>query len=210
MSVARLGLLACVVTLGATVSAEAATYCVPGPNSDGLSVSDVTFRASAADNCYGVVDGNDTESAIESVWGGGFDAVLKSDGANSTSYLGFDWTLTATGTTSGTWTLGVTDPTLPSSFPVAVDLVVVLKAGDAYATYFFDNEVFNTAGSGNGTFEINFLNNGGQVPALSHMSVYLRESDPPTRVPEPGISLLLGAGIGAVALKARRREGDNA
>ena len=51
--------------IGFSNSTLAATLCsasAPGAHPDGLSVNDVTFGISSANDCYGVVEDNDTAS----------------------------------------------------------------------------------------------------------------------------------------------------
>jgi hypothetical protein len=209
------------VTCGLVGSASAApSYCVPGPNDDGLSVSDVTFRLQNADNCYGVVNDNDSLALVNSGDYFGTDdwqAVVKDEPPGGTGgtigYLGFDWTLTASGATGdGTWTLAVEDPNgaaLPN-LPVTIDIMLVLKAGSQFAAYFFDNETFTVSGSNAGTFEIVFTNDGGEIPNLSHLTAYFRAGTTPPpggdpTVPEPATLMMLGSGLVGLAAEARRR-----
>jgi hypothetical protein len=198
-------------------------YCVPPPNDDGLATTDVTFRGTASDDCYGVVDGTtpaEIEAAVDLAWsgmygGGDFNFSLKDDGAGDTQDIGgLNFSLTAdTGSTSGDWLLTLNSGVPPSA---TLDLVVVLKAGSQFATYFFDDELFSVVGPNAGTFTISFLNNGNQTPALSGLSVYFRNGtttttepgggEPQTLVPEPASLLLLGSGLAAAAWRARRKK----
>jgi hypothetical protein len=224
------GFLASGLILGAGAASAAPAYCpvAPAPasatNEDGLSRDNVTFRSIASDGCYGVVSGNDSLNVLNGVgggsalFGGGWQASVTDGGSDATlfGYLGLNWTLSAPQTLqSGNWTLTIADPP-PISLPVAVDMLVVLKGGSNWAGYYFDDEAFTISGSSAGTFNINFLNNGGQIPGLSHMTLYLRPGTPPPpcqpgdpncggTVPEPGTIALLGFGLAGMALVRRRR-----
>lgn len=49
------------------------------------------------------------------------------------------------------------------------------------------------------------LNGGSTFKDVSHVSVYYREGTPPSQIPEPGMLLLLGAGLVGLGLTRRRK-----
>jgi PEP-CTERM motif len=223
----RLAALTLLLVLSSFVGTASAvpTYCsvFGDPNADGLSTSDVTFRTFNSDDCYGVESsgsgGNDSLTQVNnlSVFDGGWEAFVRDNGTNGTltNYLGINWTLAADNNqTSGSWTLTLADP-LPVDLPVTVDILAVLKGGNlGWAGYLFELETFSLVGSNAGTFNIVFDNGGGQIPGLSHMTLYFREgesdgsdgTDSETAVPEPGSLILLGSGLALAASRFRKKK----
>jgi hypothetical protein len=212
-------LAASIVFTQDTVDA-APVYCAAQP-ATGLDETDVFFRNLASDDCYGVVTNPNNPSAngAANTWtvntldgglfGGGWEAFVKDDGSDGTltNYRGINWTLSAPqNVTSGSWTLSLSDPP-PVSLPVSVDMMTVLKASDRWAAYLFTAETFVVTGSNSGTFEIAFVNKGGNIPGLSGMSLYFRGA-PTTQVPEPGTLASLFMGAGLLLARVRQRSGN--
>jgi hypothetical protein len=193
-------------------------------NPDGLSTSDVTFDippdptppGTPADDCYGVVSGNTTDSAsdVDHVGGDPWSFIAK-DAEDTVGELdGIQFTLDAElGTNQGDWTVTWEDINGPDplNFPVTVDFAVALKATNAYAVYYFyDIELLADPNTGGGTFSVRFNPNPQEIfPDLSHMSLYARALDddggPSSQVPEPAMLGLLGLGALAAAVVRRRK-----
>ena len=142
---------AAILALGAIGNAQAAEvvgycndYLAPvgwSKTTYPLAVGDMTYNGATANNCYGVVDGNDN-TGIGTLWEGGWTLATKSDetGVNVGLINGIDFTVVKQNTlVSGTWTLTGTGTPLPQYF----DFVGVLKQGTGYAAYLFDNVLFD-------------------------------------------------------------------
>ena len=199
--------------------ASAAALCsVANPNPDGMSTSDVTYNGINSDDCYGVVLGTDSTALINStlnLWGASTDAwsfLAKDDtpggtGNGTGAFLGINFSLTTTAGTSGNWTLTGSDTNVPTILPTFLDFIVVLKASDRFGAWLLDDVKFD--GSDGGTWKINFLNNAGNIPDLSHLSLYVRNGDdpsgPPKQIPEPASLLLMSAGLIGFGFARRRK-----
>jgi len=106
---------------------------------------------------------------------------------NSTSLL----SLTGMGTSLGTFSF---------TGMAGYIFTVVVKASNGYNAFLLNG----TSASGATWNTAGISNNGGQMPALSHLSLY-RAKDL-TQVPLPASALLLLAGLGAFgAMRARRK-----
>lgn len=174
----------------------------------GLALSDVSFNGQFATACHGAVIGNAKADSVDSLgWGDGWTLLGKDSDKSFASFMGVDFQLDASGHKSGSWSLLSTDANGLEglNLPMELDLVVVLKASNRYAAYFFDDAVLD--GSDGGTWSIAFTNHGGQVPGLSYLGLYVRidEDGGIPAIPEAHTYALMLVGLGLVGLAARRR-----
>lgn len=109
--------------------------------------------------------------------------------------VSFSWSLGPQSGKSGTWTFGA-DQT------VKVDLVVAMHAANRSGAFLFDDLELSANAIQNGTWNIAWLNRGGEVPDYSNSSFWLRDVTP---VPEPSSYALALAGLGVLGLVVRRR-----
>lgn len=201
--------------LGAQQAMAAPTYCSAStpttsssPNTQAM--SDLTFNGTNATDCYGLANTNDSFELINALnWVGNWTFLDKTDSTGSGSvFQSLSFTLISdVSKPNGSWLLLVSDAAGGLNLPTYMDLVFALKAADYYAAYLFTGVLVDGADSR--TYYISWNNNGGQVAGFSHMSLYGRAGSgggtPPLSIPEPGVVLLLGAGLVGLGLARRRK-----
>ncbi len=205
---------------GSQPALAAPTYCsdVGSPNVAGMTLGDVTFSgntpSTSADDCFGIVSGNDANSDINALIGSGWDTgwslLAKDDKDGSSGSFGgvsFDLTAIGLGQTGGSWTLAAGPA---SALPLYLDFIAVLKGSNEFALWYF-NDV-RIGGNDGGDWATVFTNTQDGLQGLSHMSLYVRqgtrppEIPPPGTVPEPsGLELAALALVAAGAARRRRR-----
>ncbi|MES2991387.1 MAG: PEP-CTERM sorting domain-containing protein [Pseudomonadota bacterium] len=185
---------------GASVAQAAACSATAGFESfvGGASTDDVTLGGLDSTMCVisGVnpaqgPDGN--TSGFDGAFGGGW--TLLSKGAGAGTVDGVNFTL-GFSQADGTWSI-TTDQ------DATYDLVFAMHASDRSGAFMFDDFTSFASVTQSGTWAIEWLNNGGQVPGFSNINFFVR--DVVTPVPEPETYALMLAGLGALGLMARRR-----
>ena len=172
------------------------TYCSSAsPNGSGMSFSDATYSINGpstgpfvnASDCYGVVTSPNNINSASDVnglgltWGTNWLLAAGTDsGSETVSLFGGTFTfsvgITGAGSSTGTYTLSATDnngATAPN-FPVNLDFILADKASDRFGLYLFSSVAFD--GSGGGAWTVTYQNNGGQIPAISHIDILVREA----------------------------------
>ena len=209
-------------------TSNAGDLCAPGTLSE-FNTENVTFRGESSDKCAILPDGSNPGSGNPNK--SGITDGLLLDGAEwvlflkdesdlgspkNLSTLGGDFTdwnveftlnEVTTGGQTGTWQLVWSDNG-SDTLPLELDLLVALKASNTAGAFLFEDEVFfDTPDTGDGTWTIQFENNGGSNPALSNFTIYVANAQTPPGsgpgpgpgVPTPAPLVLIAAGLVAIA-----------
>jgi len=199
----RTHLFSTVAAIGlSAVAAPAFAAACTGSNVGGADTTDVTFAGFASDAC--VVSGVNPQagpdgdtSGFTGTFGSGWSMlgkVTSSDGSNSLGGVNFTWSFLQTTGTTGTWSLA-------ASQSVMADFVFAMHASNNSGAFLFDDQaVYATTP---GTWKIEWINNGQQVPDFSNLTLFARDITTP--VPEPETYALFLAGLGAMGFVAKRR-----
>lgn len=124
-------------------------------------------------------------------------AKMKSD--SSPTFLDgvwYDWSITGVAGKSGNWTFGADQS-------IKLDLVIAMHGGGYSGAFLFDDLNLTANLTQNGTWQIKWVNNGGENPDYSNSSLWVRDVTP---VPEPESYALALAGLAVVGFVVRRRK----
>ena len=211
-SVSNVSLLASILLtgalLGTSVTANAVPVSCTGISGGTPTTDDVTLDGVASDACIvsGVnpqqgPDGDTSGFSGLGAFGAGWQLLAKIDQAGGIvdaaggPPITIGFSKDSSGKT-GNWNV-------TSSQTGAVDLVFAMHAGSESGAFLFDDESLTANLTKNGTWAIEWLNGGGQVPGYSNLTIFYRDAESRT-VPLPGTLLLLAAaGLAGVALRRR-------
>jgi hypothetical protein len=163
-----------------------------------------------ADDCQKSLAGNDDEADVESIFSGDWTRAFKtnspSTNSDATTFPQGNLALTYTGgspSQAGTWILSGLASNVNS-------FILAVKAGNgsrpaAQSLLYYKFDDLSVLSGDWSTFGL--LNNGGNQPVLSHMTVYTAVGNPPTAVPTP--ALLPGlVGLGVAALRKKKQAAE--
>lgn len=205
------------------------TYCsdeAPNTsNSDGLSVTDMTFNGNNAGNCYGVATGSTAgpggTATGDKVWPttGDWEELVKSENGqpDSGTVQGVTFALAAVDVTAnqGNWELSWSQTGSPG-FDLTMDVVGAIKTQTGFASYMFEDLKFTADPlTGTGTWAVKFCLQGqcNNLPEISNLSLWYQNpvhTDPPNPDPAPDNGVpapapLVLIGLGGLLLGLMRR-----
>ena len=215
----RLVNLAAVALVSLAVSAPAFAI----PTIGGASRDDVTLNLEIADAISFSPRVNPSQGPDGNI--SGFSNAFAAAGTGSWSLVGKTSTSTASFTyneltldfkkltnTTGLWSVTNTDQERDAT----LDLVLAIHASTASTAFLFDNQSILAGQTLSGEWRIEWLNNGGRIPAFSNVALFGRDvlmqmppddntETPPGEVPEPASLTLLGLGLLSMSALRKRR-----
>lgn len=181
-----------------------AAACSTGSLGDiSLTIGSTSFYASTCQD--NINNGNPTQETVtlNTAFGTSFSLLDSTSGNTAGQGLGgITFSVTAdTSTSEGSWHVSWTEtPGLPN-LPITLDLIVGIFGGNgntANGAGYLLSTVLLPANptTGNGEFDIDFTNHGGNTPDLSHLTLLGGNvTEVITKAPEPASVALLGVGL---------------
>ncbi len=189
------------------VSGAAQAAACTGVSIGTSSTADVALGGFASDQC--VISAvnpqagpNGDPSGFSGTFGGDpwslLSKVTSSPLAASFDGVNFNISFAQASGTTGTWSI-------TADQNVTFDLVFAMHAANRSGAFLFDDQALVANAATPGTWQIDWVNNGGQVPNYSNLTLFIRDVVA-TPVPEPETYALMLAGLGVIGFVARRRK----